>query len=211
MRSPRDRAHRSGSWLRTIAVYSAADANALPTFGNADGGVSDRCAPAPQKRLVIDRLIDVARQSGAQCIHPGYGFSPRTQRLRGGLRPRRAGLRRSFTERRSRAMGPKPPRQSSDGAVRCPGQCLAITATGQRPRLLIEQAYRDRLPGADQGCAGGGGKGMRRVERAWRFRPGALAAAPARGQEAAFGDDRVLIENVHLSSAPRHIELQIFR
>ena len=73
MRSPAGSRAQQRGGLRTIAVYSQADANALHVR-QCDEAYPIGPAPAAESYLVIDRLIDVARQSGAQCIHPGYGF-----------------------------------------------------------------------------------------------------------------------------------------
>src|SRR6187397_554972 len=172
--------------LRTIAVYSQADAGALHVR-QCDEAHPIGPAPAAESYLVIDRLIEVARRSGAQCVHPGYGFLSENA---------------EFAEACAKAgivfVGPPPT------AIRAMGlkdRAKALMETA----LLKQKAYEIGYPVLIKAVAGGGGKGMRRVDKHADFEP-ALEAAQ-REARSSFGDARVLVEKY--ISMPRHIELQI--
>jgi 3-methylcrotonyl-CoA carboxylase alpha subunit len=189
--------------MRTIAVYSEADAGALHVR-LADQAHAIGPAPAAESYLSIERLLAVARQAGAQCIHPGYGFLAENA---------------EFAEACARAgiafVGPPP------AAIRAMGlkdRAKALMAKAgvpvvagyhgerQEPALLKQKAYETGYPVLIKAVAGGGGKGMRRVDKHAEF-DHALEAAQ-REAKGAFGDARVLIEK--FVAAPRHIELQVF-
>jgi len=189
--------------LRTIAVYSEEDADALHVH-MADQAYCIGPAPAAESYLRIDRILDVARASGADCIHPGYGFLSE---------------RAEFAEACAAAgivfVGPPA------SAIRAMGLKDAAKALMQRSGVpvvpgyhgemqddafLRQKAYEIGYPLIIKAVAGGGGKGMRRVERHQDF-PEALASCK-REALSSFGDDRVLIERY--IQAPRHIEIQVF-
>lgn len=189
--------------LRTIAVYSEADRDA-PHVWLADEAHLIGPPPARDSYLDIERILTVAKLSGAGAIHPGYGFLSE---------------RADFADACAAAgivfVGPPA------GAIRAMGDKVAAKSlmdkagvpvvrgyhgAQQDPKFLRQKAYEVGYPVLIKAAAGGGGKGMRRVEKALDF-DDALAAA-MREAEAAFGDGRVLIEK--WIERPRHIEVQIF-
>jgi 3-methylcrotonyl-CoA carboxylase alpha subunit len=189
--------------MRTIAVYSDADKNALHVK-MADEAHAIGPAPARESYLVIDKIIAVAKAAKADCIHPGYGFLSE---------------RAEFAEACGAAgivfVGPPP------GAIRAmglKGEAKALMAKAnvpvlpgyhgdkQDPKFLKQKAYETGYPVLIKAAAGGGGKGMRRVDKQIDFDQ-ALEAAK-REAEASFGNPDVLIEKYVAS--PRHIEVQVF-
>ena len=189
--------------MRIIAVYSDADKDALHVR-LADEAYPIGPAPARESYLVIDRLVEVARKASAQCIHPGYGFLSENA---------------DFAEACVRAgivfVGPPP------DAIRAMGRkdrAKALIAKAGVPvvpgyhgerqdaAFLKAQAAETGYPVLIKAVAGGGGKGMRRVEKAAEF-DAALEGAQ-REATSSFGDARVLIEKY--IETPRHIEMQIF-
>jgi 3-methylcrotonyl-CoA carboxylase alpha subunit len=189
--------------MRTIAVYSQADADALHVR-QCDEAHPIGPAPAGESYLVIDRIIDVARKSSAQCIHPGYGFLSENA---------------EFAEACAKAgivfVGPPPAAIRAMGLKDCAKALMEKAGVPvvpgyhgerQEPAFLKQKAFEIGYPVLIKAVAGGGGKGMRRVEHHVEFDL-ALEAAQ-REAKSSFGDGRVLIEKY--VSAPRHIELQVF-
>ena len=189
--------------IRTVAVYSEADAKALHV-SLCDEAHLIGPAPARDSYLRAERILEVARRSGAQAIHPGYGFLSENE---------------DFAEACAAAgvvfVGPPP------GAIRAMGSKSAAKALmekagvplvrgyhgeDQDPALLAREAQRIGYPVLIKASAGGGGKGMRIVRDPAGF-PEALASA-RREAISSFGDDRVLVERY--LDRPRHIELQVF-
>jgi 3-methylcrotonyl-CoA carboxylase alpha subunit len=189
--------------MRTIAVYSAADADALHVR------VCDEAYPIgpPEARasyLSIERLIDAAQHARAECVHPGYGFLSENADFaeacgRAGpvfVGPPPAAMRAMGLKDRAKAL------MEAAGVPVVPG----YHGERQEPKFLKEKAYEIGYPVLIKPAAGGGGRGLRRVERHAEFE--AALEAAIRECEAAFGGSRVLIEK-HVA-APRHIEIQIF-
>jgi len=189
--------------IRTVAVYSDADAKALHVR-EADEAVHIGPSPARESYLVGETIIAAARTTGAQAIHPGYGFLSEN-----------ADFAQAVIDAGLIWVGPRP------DSIRAMGLKDAAKALMQRagvpvtPGYLGEDQSPDRLkaeadaidyPVLIKAVAGGGGKGMRRVDAAPDFAD-ALASCK-REAAASFGDDRVLIEKYILS--PRHIEVQVF-
>jgi 3-methylcrotonyl-CoA carboxylase alpha subunit len=189
--------------MRTIAVYSDADANALHVR-MCDEAFPIGPAPARESYLVIDRIIDAARKARADCIHPGYGFLSENADFaeacaKAGIvfvGPSPDAIRAMGLKDRAKALMEKA------GVPVVPG----YHGDQQDPKFLKRKAYEIGYPVLIKAVAGGGGKGMRRVDRHADF-DDALAGA-MREAASAFGDDRVLIEKY--ISAPRHIEMQVF-
>src|SRR3954463_9094740 len=189
--------------LRTIAVYSEADAGALHTRVADEAHLIGPPA-ARESYLVAERLIEVARRSGAQCIHPGYGFLSENAQFAEScaaagiafVGPPPSAIRAMGLKDRAKALMEKA------GVPVVPGYHGEL----QEPKFLKEKAYHIGYPVLIKAVAGGGGKGMRRVDKHAEF-DAALESA-AREAQSAFGDPRVLIEKY--VTAPRHVEMQVF-
>jgi 3-methylcrotonyl-CoA carboxylase alpha subunit len=189
--------------VRTIAVYSDADAG-MPFVREADAAVRIGPAPARESYLNGAKILAAARETNAQAIHPGYGFLSENADFAAAVE--QAGLTWIGAPPAAiRAMGLK------DAAKRLMQDAGVPVTPGylgedQSPGRLKKEADRIGYPVLIKAVAGGGGKGMRRVDSAAAF---AEALASCRREAAsAFGDDRVLIEKYIAS--PRHIEVQIF-
>ena len=189
--------------LRSIAVYSEADSGALHVR-LCDEAHAIGPAPAAQSYLVIETLIAAAKASRADCIHPGYGFLSEN-----------AGFAQACIDAGIAFVGPPPAAMRAmglkDRAKALMEKAGVPVVPGfhgemQEPKFLARKAYEIGYPVLIKAIAGGGGKGMRRVDRHADF-DAALAAA-MREAKSAFGDERVLIEKY--VNAPRHIEMQIF-
>jgi len=189
--------------LRSIAVYSQADANA-PHVRLADEAHAIGPAAASESYLRAERIIEVARAAGAEAIHPGYGFLSENAEFaetcaEAGIvfvGPPASAIRAMGLKDAAKALAEKA------GVPVVPGY------HGQRqdPEFLRQKAYETGYPVLIKAVAGGGGKGMRRVDRQQDF-DAALDSAQ-REAKSSFGDPRVLIEKYILS--PRHIEMQVF-
>src|SRR5436305_5721396 len=188
--------------LRTVAVYSEADRNALHV-AIADQAVLLGPARARDSYLDIDRVIDAARQSGADAIHPGYGFLSESAEF--AQRCVDAGL--VFvgpTASMIQAMGSK---SGSKALMEKAGVPLVPGYHGeaQDEATLARAADSIGFPVLVKASAGGGGRGMRIVRSAGEL--GAAVVSAKREAKAAFGDDRMLIEKFVRN--PRHIEVQV--
>jgi 3-methylcrotonyl-CoA carboxylase alpha subunit len=189
--------------IRTIAIFSAADRGAL--FARlADEAHEIGPAAARESYLAGDRIIALARQVGAACLHPGYGFLSENAEFAEGcaaagivfVGPPPSAIRAMGLKNAAKALMQKA------GVPVVPG----YHGDNQAPKFLREKAYEIGYPVLIKAIAGGGGKGMRRVDAHVDFEA-ALEGAAREGQSA-FGDSRVLIEKY--VARPRHIELQIF-
>ena len=189
--------------IRSIAVYSDADAKALHVR-MADEAVHIGQSSARESYLVGETIIAAARDSGAEAIHPGYGFLSENA---------------DFAQRVIDAgliwVGPKPASIRAMGLKDAAKKLMAEAGVpvtpgylgeNQDPGHLKREADAIGYPVLIKAVAGGGGKGMRRVDQPELF-DDALDSA-RREAASAFGDDRVLIEKYILS--PRHIEVQVF-
>jgi 3-methylcrotonyl-CoA carboxylase alpha subunit len=189
--------------IRTIAVYSDADAKALHVR-MADEAVHIGPSPARESYLVGDKIIAAAKATKAEAIHPGYGFLSENAEFAQAVID--AGLIWVGPKPDSiRAMGLK------DAAKKLMQEAGVPVTPGylgeeQDPKRLKKEAGAVGYPVLIKAVAGGGGKGMRRVDSAKEF-DDALESA-RREAASSFGDDRVLIEKYILS--PRHIEVQVF-
>ena len=188
--------------LRTVAVYSEADRDAMHV-AMADEAVLLGPARARDSYLNIERLIEVARKSGAEAVHPGYGFLSESAEfaqacLDAGLvfvGPTAAMIRVMGSKSGSKML------MEQAGVPLVPG----YHGEAQDDATLAQAADKIGFPVLVKASAGGGGRGMRIVRS-----PGELAAAitsAKREAKAAFGDDRMLIEK--FVENPRHIEVQV--
>jgi 3-methylcrotonyl-CoA carboxylase alpha subunit len=189
--------------VRTVAVYSDADAHSAHVAA-CDEAVHIG-GPRPQESYLRGEVIlDAARRTGADAIHPGYGFLSENAEFAAACA--RAGI--TFvgpTPAAIAAMGSKSAAKSlmeKAGVPLTPG----YHGDRQEPDYLLNQAERIGFPVLIKAVAGGGGKGMRRVDCAADF-TSALASCQ-REAAASFGDERVLVEK-YLTTA-RHIEVQVF-
>ncbi len=189
--------------LRTIAVHSQADREALHV-ALADEAYAIGPSPAGESYLVIERIIEAAKRSGAASIHPGYGFL--SERPEFAEACAAAGLVFVGPPASAiRAMGLKDAAKTlaeKAGVPVVPG----YHGAKQDPDFLRQKAYEIGYPVLIKAVAGGGGKGMRRVDKAAEFE--AALASAQREAQGAFGDPRVLVEKYVL--APRHVEIQVF-
>ena len=188
--------------LRTVAVYSEADAGA-PHVELADTAVQIGPAPAAESYLDGEKIIEAAKKTGAGAIHPGYGFLSEN-----------AAFAQACADAGITFVGPSPEAIAAMGdkaaAKRMMEAAGVPTVPGysgeeQDDAVLIEKARETGFPLMVKAAAGGGGKGMRLVED-----EGSLASAieAARREAAgAFGDDTLLLERAVV--APRHVEIQV--
>ncbi|QGZ33696.1 biotin carboxylase N-terminal domain-containing protein [Stappia indica] len=189
--------------LRTIAVYSEADRDALHVR-MADEAVAIGPSPSSESYLVGERILEAARATGAASIHPGYGFLSENAAFAEACAA--AGIVFVGPSASAiRAMGLK------DGAKSLMEKAGVPVVPGyhgerQEAEFLKQKAYEIGYPVLIKAVAGGGGKGMRRVDKAIEFE--AALASAQREAKSAFGDARVLIEKFVLN--PRHIEIQVF-
>ena len=189
--------------LRTIAVHSEADAHALHVRV-CDEAYAIGPSPATESYLAIDRVITAARAARADCIHPGYGFLSENAGFAEAcaaagivfVGPPPAAIRAMGLKDRAKAL------MAKAGVPVVPG----YHGEQQDAALLRRKAYELGYPVLIKAVAGGGGRGLRRVDKHSEF-DAALASA-TREASAAFGDARVLIETY--VAAPRHIEIQVF-
>ncbi len=189
--------------IRTVAVYSDADANALHVR-SADEAVHIGASPARESYLVGERIIAAAKQTGAQAIHPGYGFLSENAEFAEAVQA--AGLIWVGPNPASiRAMGLKDAAKKLMQDARVP-VTPGYLGEDQSPDRLQSEADRIGYPVLIKAVAGGGGKGMRRVDAAADFAD-ALTSCQ-REAASSFGNDQVLLEKYIL--APRHIEVQVF-
>ncbi|WP_084399851.1 acetyl/propionyl/methylcrotonyl-CoA carboxylase subunit alpha [Henriciella aquimarina] len=189
--------------VRTVSVYSDADAKALHVR-LADEAVHIGPSAASESYLVGEKIIQAAWDTGAEAIHPGYGFLSENA---------------AFAEAVIKAgliwVGPKPDSIRAMGLKDAAKKLMQEAGVPTTPGYLGEDQAPDRLkseadsigyPVLIKAVAGGGGKGMRKVDKAGDFAD-ALASCQ-REAKSSFGDDRVLLEK--WITDPRHIEVQIF-
>ena len=189
--------------IATVAVYSDADRHARHVR-LADEARRIGPAPAGESYLDIDAVVAAALESGAQALHPGYGFLSENAELaracdRAGIvfiGPTADTIERMGSKSEAKRL------MESAGVPVVPGYHGSV----QTGAVLAAEAARVGFPLLVKASAGGGGKGMRIVRAAGELEP-ALASA-RREAKSAFGDDRVLIER--FLERPRHIEFQIF-
>ena len=189
--------------IRTVAVYSEADANARHVR-LADEAVLLGPAAARESYLVADKIIEACQRTGAQAVHPGYGFLSENEDFAEALTA--AGLVFIGPPASAiRAMGSKSEAKKLMGTANVP-LTPGYHGDDQRPTLLHAEAEKIGYPVLIKAAAGGGGKGMRLVEKSEDF-PDALASCK-REALSSFGDDHVLIEKY--ITKPRHVEIQVF-
>jgi 3-methylcrotonyl-CoA carboxylase alpha subunit len=193
--------HRLG--IRTVAVYSDADRAARHRF-MADEAVHLGGARAAESYLDADKVLAAAKRTGADAIHPGYGFLSE-----------HAAFARRCVDEGIVFIGPSPAAIEAMGSKSAAKRIMESAGVpcvpgyhgdDQEEATLVDEAARIGFPLLIKATAGGGGKGMR-IVRSQDGLAEALAGA-RREAQAAFGDDRVLLER--FIESPRHIEMQVF-
>ena len=189
--------------IRTVAVYSDADAKALHVR-QADEAVHIGPSPAVESYLVGDKIIAAAKATGAEAIHPGYGFLSEN-----------ADFAQAVIDAGLIWVGPKPDSIRAMGLKDAAKTLMAAAGVpvtpgyigdDQSPKRLAREAATIGYPVLIKAVAGGGGKGMRRVDAAADFAD-ALGSCK-REAASSFGNDVVLLEK--WIQSPRHIEVQVF-
>ncbi|MDB5724723.1 MAG: methylcrotonoyl-CoA carboxylase [Novosphingobium sp.] len=189
--------------IRTVAVFSDADAKALHVR-SADEAVHIGPSPARESYLVGEKIIAAAKATGAEAIHPGYGFLSEN-----------AEFAQAVLDAGLIWVGPKPSSITAMGLKDAAKKLMAAAGVpvtpgymgeNQDPAHLADEAAKIGYPVLIKAVAGGGGKGMRLVEQAGEFID-ALASCQ-REASASFGNAHVLIEKY--IQCPRHIEVQVF-
>ncbi|MCK0098397.1 acetyl/propionyl/methylcrotonyl-CoA carboxylase subunit alpha [Qipengyuania sp. S6317L1] len=189
--------------IATVAVYSDADAKALHTR-SADEAVHIGPSPAAESYLVGAKIIAAAKETGAEAIHPGYGFLSEN-----------ADFARAVIEAGLIWVGPKPESIEAMGLKDAAKERMIAAGVPVTPGYLGEDQSLERLsaeaekigyPVLIKAVAGGGGKGMRKVDAPEDF--AASLESCQREAKASFGNDEVLLEK--WITSPRHIEVQVF-
>ncbi|MEM9086876.1 MAG: acetyl/propionyl/methylcrotonyl-CoA carboxylase subunit alpha [Pseudomonadota bacterium] len=189
--------------IATVAVYSDADAKALHTR-SADEAVHIGPSPAAESYLVGEKIIAAAKETGAEAIHPGYGFLSEN-----------AGFAQAVIDAGLIWVGPKPASIEAMGLKDAAKERMIAAGVPVTPGYLGEDQSLERLtkeadaigyPVLIKAVAGGGGKGMRKVDDAGDF--AASLESCQREAKASFGNDEVLLEK--WITSPRHIEVQVF-
>ncbi len=188
--------------IKTVAVYSEADRDAVHV-AMADEAVAIGPAPAAKSYLVIDKIIQAAKQTGAEAIHPGYGFLSENAAFAEALKAEGIAFIGPNIQA-IRAMGDKIESKKAAAAARVstvPGYLGVIGDPGEAVRIAKDIGF----PVMIKASAGGGGKGMRIARSADEVHEGFLSSAAE--AKSSFGDDRVFIEK--FIENPRHIEIQV--
>ncbi len=189
--------------IQTVAVYSDADANALHVK-RADEAYHIGGAAPKDSYLRTDRLLEVIAQSGADAVHPGYGFLSENADFAEALE----NIGCAFVGPPAsaiRAMGSKSEAKKIMGKAGVP-LVPGYHGEDQNPDLLAAEADKIGYPVLIKASAGGGGKGMRAVEKSADFKDALVSCK--REAASSFGDDHCLIEKLIVK--PRHVEIQVF-
>ncbi|NVE95916.1 acetyl/propionyl/methylcrotonyl-CoA carboxylase subunit alpha [Altererythrobacter lutimaris] len=189
--------------IATVAVYSDADAKALHVR-SADEAVHIGPSPAAESYLVGEKIIAAAKETGAEAIHPGYGFLSEN-----------AGFAQAVIDAGLIWVGPKPSSIEAMGLKDAAKKLMREAGVPVTPGYEGEDQSVERLkqeadaigyPVLIKAVAGGGGKGMRKVDAAADFE--ASLESCKREAKASFSNDEVLLEK--WITSPRHIEVQVF-
>tara|TARA_B100001179_G_scaffold114520_1_gene81733 strand:+ start:656 stop:2527 length:1872 start_codon:yes stop_codon:yes gene_type:complete len=189
--------------IKTVAVYSDADAKALHVR-SADEAVHIGPSPAAESYLVGEKIIAAAKQTGAEAVHPGYGFLSEN-----------AGFAQAVIDAGLIWVGPKPGsidamglKDAAKKLMRAAGVPVTPGYEGEDQSVgrLSKEADAIGYPVLIKAVAGGGGKGMRKVDTPGDFE--AALESCRREAKASFSNDEVLLEK--WITSPRHIEVQVF-
>ena len=188
--------------IATVAVYSDADRNALHVR-MADEAVHIGPAPANQSYIVIDKIMDAIRRTGAEAVHPGYGFLSENMKFAEALEAEGVvfiGPPSGAIEQMGDKITSKKLAQAA-GVSTVPGHMGLIADAEEAAAISAQIGY----PVMIKASAGGGGKGMR---IAWSDKEAREGFQSSRNEAAnSFGDDRIFIEK--FVTQPRHIEIQV--
>ncbi|KZC98235.1 acetyl-CoA carboxylase biotin carboxylase subunit [Oceanibaculum pacificum] len=188
--------------IKTVAVYSEADAGALHVE-MADEAVAIGPSASAQSYLVIDKILDAIRQTGAEAVHPGYGFLSENQAFAKALEAEGVAFIGPGV-RAIAAMGDKIESKKlahAAGVSTVPGYMGVIADADEALKIARDIGY----PVMIKASAGGGGKGMRVARSDEEVKEGFRSATNE--AKSSFGDDRVFIEK--FVDQPRHIEIQV--
>lgn len=194
-------AHRMG--IRCVAVYSEADRNARHV-AMADEAFLLGPAPSSESYLRADKILEIAKQSGAQAVHPGYGFLSEN-----------AQFAQACADNGIEFIGPPTGAIEAMGSKSAAKEIMSHASVplvpgyhgdDQTPALLKEESVKCGFPQLLKAVAGGGGKGMRVVESIEEFDEALVSAC--REAKNAFGNPDMLIERY--LTQPRHVEIQVF-
>ncbi|HSI52238.1 MAG TPA: acetyl/propionyl/methylcrotonyl-CoA carboxylase subunit alpha [Ideonella sp.] len=189
--------------IRTVAVYSDADAQAAHVQA-CDEAVHIGGAAAKDSYLQWQRILEAAKATGAQAVHPGYGFLSENE-----------AFARACAEAGLVFIGPPPEAIAAMGSKAAAKSLMdkagvplvpGYHGDNNEPTFLLQQAERIGFPVLIKASAGGGGRGMRRVDKAEDFI--AALASCQREASSSFGTNHVLVERY--VTRPRHIEIQVF-
>lgn len=189
--------------VQCVAVYSAADRQAQHVL-LADEAIYIGPSPASESYLQTDRILAAAQQTGAQAIHPGYGFLSENEEFAAACEA--AGIR---------FIGPPPAAIAAMGSKSAAKNIMAEAGVplvpgyhgdDQDPDLILAEAHKIGFPVLLKAAYGGGGKGMRVVQDESEF--AAALASARREAKASFGNDKMLVEK--FIEQPRHVEIQVF-
>ena len=189
--------------IRTVAVYSEPDARAAHVLA-CDEAVALGGEAARDSYLRADLILAAAQATGAQAVHPGYGFLSENEAFAQACAD--AGI--AFIGPPPQAIAAMGSKSAAKSLMEKAGVPLVPGYHGadNDPALLAAEAARIGYPVLIKASAGGGGRGMRRVDRAEDF--AAALASCQREAQASFGDAHVLVERY--VTRPRHIEIQVF-
>ncbi|MFV0335363.1 MAG: biotin carboxylase N-terminal domain-containing protein, partial [Tropicimonas sp.] len=188
--------------IATVAIHSDADRHALHVQ-MADEAIHIGPSPANQSYIVIDKVMEAVRRSGADCVHPGYGFLSENRKFAEALEAAGVafiGPPASAIEAMGDKITSKKIAQEA-GVNTVPGYMGVISDAAEAVRIAGEIGY----PVMIKASAGGGGKGMRIAWNDEQTREGFQASKNEAA--ASFGDDRIFIEK--FVTRPRHIEIQV--
>ncbi|CEL56044.1 3-methylcrotonyl-CoA carboxylase alpha subunit [Rhizoctonia solani AG-1 IB] len=189
--------------VKTVAVYSEVDRDALHVK-MADEAYCIGPAPSSESYLRMDKIIDVAKRSGAQAIHPGYGFLSENAIFAQQLAD--AGLK-FIGPPASAIIAMASKSESKDIMTRAGVPCVpGYHGSDQSPTKLLSEAKSIGFPVLIKAVLGGGGKGMKIAYSASEFEEALVSAQ--REAAKSFGDSRVLVEKY--IERPRHVEVQVF-
>jgi acetyl-CoA carboxylase biotin carboxylase subunit len=189
--------------IRTVAVYSDADRGSLHVR-EADEAVHIGPPPSRDSYLAVEKILDAAKKTGADAVHPGYGFLSENAEFARALE--KAGI--VFVGPRPESMDAMGVKTTARENMKAAGVPTVPGSGGAIAEEKDARAFAEGIgyPVMIKAAAGGGGKGMKKCERAEDF--SSMWASAKRESSGAFGDDRLYVEK--FLEKPRHVEIQVF-